>query len=123
MPSATSTKTAKPAMATGKSGAGSKRKEYPVREKSTTDRDSKKARTGKEEKPLKSALKKESKSKSKPAKAVVDASSDEDSDGGVPLEDSDSEDAVGPADGLHPDRLKAVVANSKLYLDSRLTNF
>lgn len=120
MPSATTTKAPKSTMAGVKANTSSKRKDYPVREKGATDRDTKKPRIAKsvvETKPLKSALKAEKpKSKSKPAK-VVEAEpndSDSDSDGGAPLESSDAEEAVGPEDGLHPDRLQAVITNSTL---------
>jgi hypothetical protein len=123
MPSATTTKAVKSAMASAKS-TGSKRKEYPVREKHLNDRDSKKARTVKtttDTKILKPALKSEKSTLSKKPKDVMAVSLDEDSessdsDGGVPLDSSEPEDIVTPADGLHPDRLKAVITNSKLLI-------
>ncbi|KAF4632415.1 hypothetical protein G7Y89_g5718 [Cudoniella acicularis] len=114
MPSATTTKSAM---------AGTKRKSAPV--KDAYVKESKKVKT---ESDLKSALKKDKKDKkpvSKPVKKQRELSDssdeDDDLDGGVPLESStpdvkedDSEENLPNAsDGLHPDRVKAVVANNQ----------
>jgi pumilio family protein 6 len=119
MPSATTTKPEKPAMGFAKT-TGSKRKEYPVREKHSSDRDNKKVKTTKpttDTKILKSALRTDNPKAAKAAKqnmAVKPSADSEnsDSDGGAAL-DSEDEDVVTPADGLHPDRLKAVITSSK----------
>lgn len=115
MPSATTTKSAM---------AGTKRKSESNKD---SHMENKKAKIGSDGKSI-------SKSKDKPRSILkpapkVEASSDSDSedsdsDGGVPLnaesstsdgEEDDSESEVLPkaADGLHPDRAKAVVTNSK----------
>jgi pumilio family protein 6 len=109
MPSATTTKSAM---------AGTKRKSAPV--KNVYVKENKKAK-------IDSAGKMASKSK-KPAKVPakeVSSDSDEDdldsdADGGVPLGDDtsdpeSSEEIPSTGDGLHPERAKAVVANSKLH--------
>ena len=117
MPSATTTKTEK---------SGTKRKDAPVK-----DAHVKKIKKAKVESAAKPTLKKE-KAKSKPVKKVElsesDDSDDSESDGGVPLiekatkdldiEEADDfeEDLPKAEDGLHPDRAKAVVVNSKLPL-------
>lgn len=116
MPSATSTKSAM---------ARTKRKSAPV--KNGNVKESKKAKI---EPVLKSAMTgKSSKAKSMRVKKVDESSDDDsddlDSDGGAPLdpessasdvemEDGDSDEAPKIADGVHPDRAKAVVANSKV---------
>ena len=116
MPFATSTKSAM---------TGTKRKSAPV--KNGNVKESKKAKI---EPVLKSAMKsKSSKAKSVPFKKVEESSDDDsddlDSDGGAPLdpessasdvemEDGGSDEAPKVADGVHPDRAKAVVANSKV---------
>lgn len=102
MPSATESKSAL---------AGTKRKSLPVHAKA-----SKKPKIE-----LKSSLKKSSKSaKTIPVKDDADNFSDSDdleSDGGAKLdeegEDAEEESEFKPEDGLHPDRVKAVVASSK----------
>mgnify|MGYP003629797901 CR=1 FL=1 len=112
MPSATTTKT---------TSAGTKRKSAPV--KNVHVKESKKPKI---DVAVKSALKK---GKPAPIKKVEissdDDSDDSDSDGGVPInrqskksssdeeEGSDLEDLPKAADGLHPDRAKAVVTNSR----------
>ncbi|KAG4424431.1 hypothetical protein IFR04_002487 [Cadophora malorum] len=112
MPSATATKT---------TSAGTKRKSAPV--KNVHVKESKKPKI---DVAVKSALKK---GKPAPIKKVEissdDDSDDSDSDGGVPIdrqskksssdeeEGSDLEDLPKAADGLHPDRAKAVVTNSQ----------
>jgi pumilio homology domain family member 6 len=115
MPTAITTKNTMP---------GRKRKSAPV--KDVHIKDSKKLK-------IDSSLKSAMKSKSKAPINIVEESSefgseDSDSDGGAPLhsksavsledeeeedEDSDSEATPKVADGLHPDRAKAVVTNSK----------
>jgi hypothetical protein len=50
------------------------------------------------------------------AVSLDEDSESSDSEGGVPLDSSEPEDIVTPADGLHPDRLKAVITNSKLLI-------
>ena len=105
MPTATTTK---PAM------AGVKRKSAPV-----------KSRDVKENK--KPKIDSKSTKKSKPTRKVEASSnesedSDADADGGAPLEPAGSEDSEDSeqlpnvGDGLHPERVKAVAANSMLYL-------
>ncbi|KAK0104667.1 pumilio domain member 6 [Cadophora gregata] len=117
MPSATTTKTA---------SAGTKRKSAPV--KNVHVKESKKPKIDVAVRP---ALKK---GKPAPVKKIEDSSDDDsddsDSDGGVPLgyqfkksgsdqeegedeESSDFEELPKAADGLHPDRAKAVVTNSQ----------
>lgn len=115
MPSATTTKTA---------SAGTKRKSAPV--KNVHVKESKKPKI---DGAVKSAMKK---GKSAPVKQVEvssdEDSEDSDSDGGVPLDyrskkgsekeedeeaESEEEDIPKAADGLHPDRAKAVVTNSE----------
>ncbi|KAH9218435.1 armadillo-type protein [Leptodontidium sp. 2 PMI_412] len=115
MPSATTTKTA---------SAGTKRKSAPV--KNVHVKESKKPKI---DGAVKSAMKK---GKSAPVKQVEvssdEDSEDSDSDGGVPLDyrskkgsekeedeeaESEEEDIPKAADGLHPDRAKAVVTNSQ----------
>lgn len=122
-------------MAGGKVGTGSKRKEGPVKDSSVKDRGSKKVKTDGESGHTKSKKeKKEKKEKSKPImisktkpskKAKVESESDsEDSDsGGAPLADEDGDvemedEEILPAEGLHPDRVKAVIANSKLFFST-----
>jgi pumilio family protein 6 len=115
MPSATSAKS---------SMAGTKRKSAPV--KNGTVKEFKKLKI--ESKP---AIK--SKAKAKPFKKVEvssDSESDDldsDEDGGVPLtsnnaeevtEESEVEDIPKVADGLHPDRAKAVSTNSEYFFPS-----
>lgn len=115
-------------MADGKVGTGSKRKERPVKDSSTKDRGSKKVKTDGE-----SGHTKSKKEKSKPIviskakhskKAKVESESDsEDSDsGGAPLADEDGDiemedEEILPAEaeGLHPDRAKAVINNSEIF--------
>jgi len=116
MPSATTTKSAM---------AGTKRKSDSNKESYL--KENKKAKIGSDGK---SSSKSKDKSKPilKPAPKVEDSSDsdseDSDSDGGVPLkaesstsdlEEDDSTSEVLPkaTDGLHPDRAKAVVTNSK----------
>lgn len=117
MPSATTTKSAM---------AGTKRKSDSTKESYV--KENKKAKIGSDAKSV-------SKSKDKPKPILkptpkVEESSDfdsddSDSDGGVPLnvesstsyveeDDSELEDLPKASDGLHPDRAKAVVTNSKL---------
>jgi pumilio family protein 6 len=97
---------------------GTKRKGPPV--KDTHVKQNKKPKT---ESGVKSAMKKE---KVKPTPVMIrkiEKSSDSDSegstsDGGVPLqtdptEDSESEEIPTAADGVHPERAKAVALNSK----------
>jgi len=121
MPTAT---TAKSAM------AGVKRKSAPVNNSHV--KESKKPKVDSD---MKSALK----AKSKPPPVKIEESNDEDSedsdsDGGVPLdyesggsegvneivakeheeEQSDSEELPKAADGLHPERARAVIVNSKM---------
>jgi hypothetical protein len=118
------TKAERSAMASAKC-TGSKRKEYPVREKHSSDRDSKKVKTTKtttDTNILKSALSSDKSTKAKTSKQTVVVKSSEDSessdsDGGAVL-DSEAEEVVTPADGLHPDRLKAVITSSKHLHDS-----
>lgn len=104
MPAAT---TSKPTM------AGKKRKDAPGKNGFVKEH-----KKPKMERELKSALK-----KSVPVKEIAELSlsdedsSDEDADGGVPLtpegDEEMEEDLPNAADGLHPDRVKAVVANSE----------
>lgn len=115
MPSATTTKSAM---------AGVKRKSAPA--KNGHVKESKKLKVE-----SKSAVKTKSKAKSVPKKVEVtsDFDSDDldsDEEGGVPLtsyeedeevaEDSEVEDTPKIADGLHPDRAKAVSTNSEYFL-------
>jgi len=100
---------------------GTKRKSAPV--KDVHAKESKKLKT---QPSLKSGLKSESKAPLKVVEESSESDFDEpDSDGGAPLysgsigspddvEDSDSELTPKVADGLHPDRAKAVVVNSKM---------
>jgi pumilio family protein 6 len=124
MPVATTTKSAM---------AGIKRKSAPFK-----DVHVKEGKKPKIDPVMKSAFK----TKTKPASVkkveelTNEDSEDSDSDGGVPLkfmsdesddadeveseeqeeeEDSDSEEVPKPSDGLHPDRAKAVVTNSKIF--------
>ena len=133
MPTATTTKSAM---------AGVKRKSAPLNN----------AHAKKSKKPkIDLGMKSDPKSKSKPApvKKIVDSSDedseDSDSDGGVPLdyesdesedvdeidaekledEESSSEELPKATDGLHPERAKAVIVNSKIPLsvqEAALTN-
>jgi pumilio family protein 6 len=117
MPSATTTKSAM---------AGTKRKSGSTKESYV--KENKKAKIGSDAKSI-SKSKDKPKPILKPAPKVEDStdfdSDDSDSDGGVPLnaesstsdveeDDSDSEVLPKAEDGLHPDRAKAVVTNSKL---------
>jgi len=93
---------------------GTKRKEAPG--KDVHVKKSKKVKTDEVKKPVVKEVKKVKKLK----KVEKIESEDDDSDGGVALEkevlDSDSEHEENlpkAADGLHPDRAKAVVVNSK----------
>jgi hypothetical protein len=128
MPSATTTKSAM---------AGTKRKATPVKnvhvKKPKTDKDV----------VVKKASKSKSTTKTAPVKKVQEPSdsdeddldSDVDSDGGVPLdlegtssendeeEDDSEENLPKVADGLHPERAKAVVVNSEFPLFSRLNSY
>jgi Rieske Fe-S protein len=119
------TSTAMPAATTTKYAmAGIKRKSAPV--KDVHVKESKKPK-------IDSGMRSTFKTKAKPAavkkveELTDEDSEDSDSDGGVPLnfmsdeseeqekgeKDSDSEEV--PSDGLHPDRAKAVVTNSKIF--------
>lgn len=96
--------------------AGTKRKSLPVHVKA-----SKKPKIE-----LKSSLKKSSKpAKSVPVKDDADIFSDSDdaeSEGGAKLSeeanDAEEESEFKPEDGLHPDRIKAVVASSRSHFPS-----
>ncbi|CAG8950679.1 hypothetical protein HYFRA_00002889 [Hymenoscyphus fraxineus] len=125
MPSATITK---PAIAGAKVGTGSKRKDGPAKDSAVKDRGSKKAKTGKTDRESGNTKSSSKKEKTKPimientkpvkkSKVVVSESDSEDSDsGGAPLADEDVEmedEEILPAEGLHPDRAKAVIANSQ----------
>jgi pumilio family protein 6 len=120
MPSATTTKSAM---------AGTKRKSAPVKDSNIKENKKPKFDSSK-----KFATK--TKTKAMPVKKAEqltdEDSEDSDSDGGVPLsdsedadmddaepqeqdeEESDSEDIPMQNDGIHPDRAKAVVTNSKI---------
>jgi pumilio family protein 6 len=122
MPTATTTKSAM---------AGTKRKSAPVKDSNVKGNKKLKFDSGK-----KSASRTKTKSKAIPVKKAEEFtdedSKDSDSDGGVPLsnsedvdmddaepqkqdeEESDSEDVPMQNDGIHPDRAKAVVTNSKI---------
>lgn len=112
MPSATTTKSAM---------AGTKRKSAPVKE--VYVKGSKKAKIESAPKMNSKSKKPEKSAKVAPVKKQESSDSDEDdldsdADGGVPLgtsasdvEDDDDE-MPNAADGLHPDRVKAVAANS-----------
>jgi pumilio homology domain family member 6 len=127
MPTATTTKSAM---------AGMKRKSAPVKNAHAKESKKPKIDSG-----MKSALK----TKTKPVPVKVEEASNEDSedsdsDGGVPLnfesddsddvaeidqeereEENDSEELPTTTDGLHPERAKAVVTNSKnLHFTSRM---
>lgn len=120
MPSATTTKSAM---------AGTKRKSAPVKEGHVKESKKVKTSAGREMAPKKKGL---AVKPPRPAKIVEksasESSDDDDSDGGVPLssmsgveedeEDEEEENLPSATDGLHPDRVKAVVANSKLFLSS-----
>jgi pumilio family protein 6 len=131
MPTATTTKSAM---------AGTKRKSAPAKDSNVKENKKPKFDSGK-----KSALKTKTKSKALPAKKAEELtnedSEDSDSDGGVPLSDSEdvdmddaepqkqdeeesgSEDVPMQNDGIHPDRAKAVVTNSKIaYSTSKVPN-
>ncbi|KAH6678256.1 armadillo-type protein [Halenospora varia] len=112
MPSATTTKSAM---------AGTKRKSAPVKEGHVKESKKVKTSAGREMAPKKKGL---AVKPPRPAKIVEksasESSDDDDSDGGVPLssmsgveEDEEEENLPSAADGLHPDRVKAVVANSQ----------
>lgn len=117
MPSATTTKTAM---------AGTKRKSAPV--KNSHPKESKKPKVDMAVRSVKKVTK-ETKEKKVPVKKVEESSDevseDSDSDGGIPLgsdiqkgsgleeDESESEDVPAAADGLHPERAKAVVTNSE----------
>jgi len=104
--------------------ASTKRKSAPVKDGNV--KESKKAKI---EPVLKSAMKsKSSKAKPVPVKKVEESSDDDsddfDSDGGAPLDleagasdvemdDCGSEATPTAADGIHPEKAKAVIANSK----------
>lgn len=130
MPTATTTKSAM---------AGVKRKSAPVKNAHMKESKKPKIDSG-----MKSALK--TKTKPAPVKKVEEStdedSEDSDSDGGVPLnfgsdgqenidevdsevqekEEVDSEDGPSTKDGLHPERAKAVVTNSKdSHFNSRIS--
>ncbi len=133
MPTATTTKSAM---------AGVKRKSAPVKNAHMKESKKPKIDSG-----MKSALK--TKTKPAPVKKVEEStdedsedSEDSDSDGGVPLnfgsygqenvdevdsevqekEEVDSEDGPSTTDGLHPERAKAVVTNSKYsHFNSRIS--
>jgi pumilio family protein 6 len=105
---------------------GTKRKSAPVKDVHVKESKKLKIDSG-----VKSALK--SKSKPEPVKVVEESSEsdleDSGSEGGAPLysesiasseedEDGDSEATPKIADGLHPDRAKAVVTNSKSSVSS-----
>lgn len=105
--------------------SGTKRKSAPVKDVHVKESKKPKIDSG-----LKSTMKSK---KSKPVKIVEESSDsgseDSDSEGGAPLfnepiasseeendkdDESDSEEVPKEADGLHPDRAKAVVVNSRL---------
>lgn len=122
MPSATTTKSAM---------AGTKRKSASVKDSNVKENKKPKFDSSK-----KFATKTKTKTKAMPVKKAEELtdedSEDSDSDGGVPLsdsedadmddaepqeqdeEESDSEDIPMQNDGIHPDRAKAVVTNSKI---------
>ena len=113
MPSAITTKT-KPGGAAIAKGSVSKWKDYPVREKDSSSRDSKKARTTKTADDARPARRASKETKRVQIDSPSTDSDSSDSGGGVALR-SDTEDNVTPADGLHPDRLKAVITSSRYF--------
>lgn len=112
MPSATTTKPAK---------AGTKRKSAPEGKVHIKEKKAKTERKEKTEKSSKSA-------KPKKAPSPSESDLDDSDDGGAPIEEDEDlseeeEDLPKAEDGLHPDRVKAVVANSDFLQASTQTSY